>query len=459
MAGGAAGGSARVATRFAATVVRWSVPTVAGINGSINALASAGPNQSLVWTTLDVSGDGVADLVLPESPLTGNVWSTNSGPFWNVHLGGRGGFAATPTTWPVPTNAAIPNGYNATSASQTIPPLQWLTTDVNADGAPDLVHTANPNSGGPYVSLVGMANDGWLVRLGTTAGFATTATPFTVPRLNGLMGGVDRFSSDATGRRWTVTTLTADRVPDLVVTADPATDLVWMQAGQAQWLVCAGGSAGFSGAAACVRVQVPASGTASGFRSAFAAGWALTDLTGDGRADLVQTQSPGLGTPFQNLTLNRSYWRVWPNTSSGNNVSLSGTSVEWYVPNAAFNALSGATVNTSWQVFDLTGDDVPELVQPADPATNRPWLVNGNPAWRYYPQTSTRTAFQATPLSFPVPTGPTVDGFRTSAGPQWATIDLTGDGLVDLVQFRDVATGQAFTDPAGSFWRVYPGQP
>ncbi|MDX2012156.1 MAG: hypothetical protein SFW67_18320 [Myxococcaceae bacterium] len=457
-AGGAAGGTARSATRFASTFVRWSVPS-AGNNTSYNALASAGSNQTLVWTTLDVSGDGVPDLVLPESPLTGNVWNTGSGPYWSVHLGGRGGFASNATSWPVPTNAAIPNGYNATSASQTLPPLQWLTTDVNADGVPDLVHTANPNSGGPYVSLIGMVNDGWLVRLGTMAGFATTATSFTVPRLSGLMGGIDRFSSDAMFRRWTVTTLNGDRVPDLVVTADPSTDLVWSQNGQAQWLVCPGGPAGFTGAATCTRISIPASGTTGGFRSAFATGWALTDLTGDGRADLVQTQSPGLGTPFQNLTLNRSYWRVWPNTSGTAGASLASTSVEWFVPNAAFNALAGATANTSWQVFDLTGDDVPELVQPADPTTNRPWLVGNGPAWRYYPQNAARTAFQATPLSFAIPAGPTVEGFRSVSGAQWATLDLTGDGLVDLVQFRDVTTGQAFVDLTGGYWRVYPGQP
>jgi hypothetical protein len=52
-----------------------------------------------------------------------------------------------------------------------------------------------------------------------------------------------------------------------------------------------------------------------------------------------------------------------------------------------------------------------------------------------------------------------MDGFRSITGTQWATLDLTGDGLVDLVQFRDVTTNQAFTDPNGSFWRVYPGQP
>jgi hypothetical protein len=439
--------------------VRWAVPS-AGNVGSYNALSAGSGTDPRVWTTLDVSGDGVPDLVIPRSPATGAVWNTGSGPFWSVHPGGRGGFAATATSWPVPANAALQQGYNATVVSQAQPPLQWATTDVNGDGLPDLVHTANPLSGGPYASLTSMTNDGWLVHRGMATGFGPSGFTFGVPRLAGLAGGIDRGSSDTMGRRWTTALLTADRLPDLVVTADPATDAVWNLAGQPQWLVCPGSSTGFAGASACARVSVPSSGTSTGFRSAFASGWALVDLTGDGRAELVQTQSPSTGQPFQNLALNRSYWRVWLNTSSSvSTAALSVAHVEWYVPNTAFNALSGATANTSWQVLDLTGDDVPELVQPADPTTNRPWATPTGPAWRYYPQTPNRTAFEASPRTFAIPTGPTADGFRAVSGAQWATLDLTGDGRVDLVQFRDALTGQAFTDAAGSFWRVYPGQP
>jgi hypothetical protein len=296
------------------------------------------------------------------------------------------------------------------------------------------------------------------VRTGTASGFASTGLTFTVPRLSGLAGGIDRVSSDAAGRRWTLALITSDRIPDLVVTADPATDSVWTSVGQAQWLVCPGSGTGFTGAMACSRMPVPASGTPAGFRSANSTGWALVDLTGDGRADLVQAQNPSSGIPFQNVTLNRSYWRVWANASA-TGPSLSQAPVEWYVPNAAFNSIAGATINTSWQVIDLTGDDVPELVQPADPATNRPWVINNAPAWRYYPRTTSGSGFDPTPRSFPVPTGPAPEGFRSVNGTQWATLDLTGDGLVDLVQFRDATTNQAFSDTTGSFWRVYPGQP
>jgi hypothetical protein len=452
-AGGAAGGTTARGTRFASTPQRWAVPS-AGNNASYNALnAPGGSSDPRVWNTVDLTGDGVVDLIVPQSPLTGAVWGQGAAPFWDVYPGGRGGFASTPTRWQVPSNVAVAQGYNALSAAQAAPPLHWVTTDVNGDGTPDLVHTANPTSGGPYFSSMLSTNDGWLVRIGTATGFAGTATTFTVPRVMGLSGGIDRSSSDVPNRRWTIVPFGSDRFPDLIVTADPTTDAAWNQFGQAQWLACAGTSTGFS--PACTRVNIPASGTTSGFRSAFATGWALVDLNGDARPDLVQTQNPmAMGQPFLNST-NRPFWRVFLNTDG----ALSTTATEWVVPSATFNSLTGVAANTSWRVMDLTGDGVPELVQPADPATGRPWMNLGSPAWRYYPQTPGRTSFQGFAQSWAIPVGPPMDGFRSITGTQWATLDLTGDGLVDLVQFRDVTTNQAFTDPNGSFWRVYPGQP
>ncbi|MER2560781.1 MAG: hypothetical protein ABTQ32_08685 [Myxococcaceae bacterium] len=68
-----------------------------------------------------------------------------------------------------------------------------------------------------------------------------------------------------------------------------------------------------------------------------------------------------------------------------------------------------------------------------------------------------RSGFSTTGTPWTIPTGPAPDGFRSVSGTSWAVLDVTGDGLPDLVQFQDPATGQAFSDSSGAFWRVYAG--
>lgn len=461
--GSTAGGSAIVrSTRFQSTPIRFSVP------GTVyNALSSFPAGSALnprFWETLDLNADGRVDLALTSNPSTGAVFMTNNVAHWNVHLGTATGFSGTVTQWVVPTNALISQGYNVTSSATSM--SFWVTLDVTGDRRPELVHTMNPSSGGPYVSLMTATSDGWLVRRGGATGFELTNLTFQVPRVPNLSGGIDRVSNDTIGRRWTLAELTGDGLVDLVITADPLTDAVWLTNGP-QWVLCTGGMSGQQGFppfASCQRISVPDNGLTGGFRSPSANQpnqrrvWQLLDLNGDGAADLVQTMDPAAANATTFLNGTTPAWRVWLNQRGTLGTFFPANPTLWNVPATTTTSTASATGFTWWETLDLDGDRVAELVVTADPTTGRPFdFGTATPSWRVY--SNTGSGFSGRAAIWPIPLGPSPDGFRSTQGSSWAVLDVTGDGRVDLVQFQDPMTGLAFSDVLGAFWRVYPGVP
>jgi hypothetical protein len=452
------GGSAVVrSTRFQTTPIRFSVPA-----SLYNALSSTGNMASArLWDTMDLNGDGRVDLVLTSNPATGAVFVTNNVTHWNVHLGTPTGFSGTITQWVVPSNLLVAQGYNSTfSATGT---SFWVTMDMTGDGRPDLVHTMNP-SGGPYVSLVGAMTDGWLMRRGGPAGFDLTMVTFSVPRVPNLAGGIDRAFNDTATRRWALAEVTGDSLVDLVVTADPLTDNVWLTNGP-QWVVCPGSATGFPAFGSCQRASVPDNGVAGGLKSASSfltsqrRVWQLLDLNGDGALDIVQPMNPSALTDTTFLNGTTPAWRVWLNQQgSAGGTSFDASPTLWAVPSASHFTTSSAAGLAWWDTFDLDGDRVPELVVTADPSTGRPFgFGTATASWRVYG--SSGRGFATLPATWPIPVGPNPDGFRSRSGTTWAVLDVTGDGRADLVQFQDPLTGLAFSDVSGAFWRVYPGLP
>lgn len=453
-----AGGTATTrSTQFRTTALRFAVPATAYNALSFTAPAALTPRA---WATIDLTNDGRVDLVLTSDPATGAVFNNNGGRYWNVHAGTPTGFSAMATQYPVPATASIAQGYNTTTSATGT--FFWSTLDMNGDGRPELVQTMNALGGGPAISVIGATADGWMVFRGNATGFDAATTMFTVPRVTNLSGGVDRTTNDTAARRWALAQLNADTIPDLVITADPLTDAVWTASTTPQWVVCPGSMAGFGTFSSCQRLQVPDNGVAGGFKSTTSIVpttrrvWLLSDLDGDGRDDLIQTANPLALTTTTFLNGTTPTWKVWFNAFSATSL-FAAVPTQWTVPAAMFATPFSATAPNFWQLMDLDGDGVQELVQTADPATGRPFTTTpSGPSWRVYFATG-RAGFSTIATLWPVPVGPTPDGFRSVSGTSWAVTDMTGDGLPDLVQFQDPATGLAFSDSNGAFWRVYQG--
>ena len=100
----------------------------------------------------------------------------------------------------------------------------------------------------------------------------------------------------------------------------------------------------------------------------------------------------------------------------------------------SFSSFAGAG-DVRWVTTDLDGDTVPELVVVSDTCDE----TIGASRWDVY--AASPTGFAAKPRAFRVPAGRCETTFDSVASPatavKWATLDLTGDGRVDLVVTHD----------------------
>lgn len=446
------GGVAGLPRRYNPTAARFAVPSA-----TYGAEQRLGSGRGTSWNTLDLTGDKRVDLVVT-SDANGVILMSGTGAVWQVFAGNPTGFSSTASLFPVPGSTAnLPIAQTDSAANLQF----WNTFDLTGDGFPDFVQTMNASGPFELPFFVGPLTDGWLLRPGSRGGFAAAMTNFSVPVLTNR---VDRTFADLTRKRWALGNLTADKIPDLVITADQQTDAVFVTGGVSEWIVCVGSSTGFGELSRCQHVTVPASGSAGGFRSAVSnvpgqgQVWLLTDMDGDGRDDLVQTMNPAtIGSTFGVGAGATPFWKVWLSQSSAA-PGFSASPVNWSVPAATYATPESNASPQLWSLIDLDGDGVKDLVLTTEINSGRPFMSNGVASWHVHLGLSRHT-FSGTAIVWPIPTGPGVDGFRSIRGPTWGVLDLTFDGVPDLVEFADPATNRAFSDAQGAFWKVYAASP
>jgi hypothetical protein len=316
-----------------------------------------------------------------------------------IDAGPLRGFMGDPIRFRVPGGPGLPSfaTRQAITASQA-----WTLVDFDGDGILDLVQTGALAASGRVTVLTDATGPYWRVFRGTATGFATPAVRFAVPDA-AVAEGFFAASANDGPRAWALLDLDGDRRPELVQTADPRrTDgAVWSDASGAYWRVYAHGATAFS--ADATRFPVPPSGTSLGFASVSsddgAFRWRVVDVEGDGVLDLVQSANPA---------------------AAGGVAYADGTGGFW----RRFRGVQGAAPSST-------------------------------------------IAFATTSERWAVPASGTSDGFfaPTYAAPPpntrfWDTLDVTGDGVLDLVQTADpsVNGGFAWSDTQGQFWRVFRGE-
>lgn len=194
----------------------------------------------------------------------------------------------------------------------------------------------------------------------------------------GSVAGAGLPSGSAT---WTTLDLTGDGRPDLIrtgVRGDQAglRDVVNGYPDEPHWVVYENNGGGFE--ASGTRWPVPEGGDVyGGFGSTGgrsldlgANGWALADLTGDGKPDLVVTSVvENVGTSKKHVVLgypDEPRWLVYANTGSG----FATQAVRFDLPGGGdplggFNGLGGGTGIAGagvWSLLDVNGDARPDLV-------------------------------------------------------------------------------------------------
>ncbi|MBK7946065.1 MAG: hypothetical protein IPJ85_12530 [Flavobacteriales bacterium] len=389
---------------FPSTHVQWSLPAggevYSGVNQGFNLLSAIGTATNAdTWSTIDINGDALPDLVCTGTRASNGYvteFSPASNSYWKVYLNTGTGFSGTSVNWSLPAGGEVNNGvnqgFNLLSAIGTATNADtWSTMDINGDALPDLVCTGTRASNG-YVTEFSPANNSyWKVYLNTGTGFSSTSTNWSLPDggevNNGVNQGFHLLSAIGTATNadtWSTIDINGDAKPDLVCTGTRASNgyvTEFSPANNSYWKVYLNTGTGFSSTS--TNWSLPAGGEVNngvnqGFNLLSAIGtatnadtWSTIDINGDAKPDLVCTgtrASNGYVTEFSPAS--NSYWKVYLNTGTG----FSSTSTNWSLPdggevnsgvNQGFNLLSAigtATNADTWSTIDINGDALPDLV-------------------------------------------------------------------------------------------------
>jgi hypothetical protein len=182
---------------FPLSATNWSLPSGGYIDSgtnysyyTLNNFSSQGSdNGSQLWTLMDINGDSKVDMVVFQEKQSG-IWKvpgTPGTPYWKVYLGTSTGFSSSATNWSLPSGGYIDSGTNYSyytlnnfnSQGSDNGSQLWTVMDINGDNKVDMVVFQEKQSslwnvpglpGTPY----------WKVYLGTSTGFSSSATNWTL---------------------------------------------------------------------------------------------------------------------------------------------------------------------------------------------------------------------------------------------------------------------------------------
>jgi hypothetical protein len=510
---------------FSLTSADWALPTggskiggtVFGYSSVSGFAQSADDEGSQSWTLMDMNGDDLTDLVVVGQRQSGQVtsFSPTSGQFWKVYLNSGTGMATVATNWSLPNggkkSGGIIFGYNAqsgfASTTDNTGSQTWTVTDINGDKLPDLVVTAELQSG-HVTSFSPTSNQFWKVYLNSGTGFAPTATPFGLP--NGgkktggtilgydFVGGASSSADDVGSQSWVITDMEGDGLVDLLVTGEKQGSNVtsFSPTSSQYWKLYR--NQGTTFATASTNWTLPNGGKKSGgiiygydFSGSLATtadnagsqSWNMLDLNNDHQPDLVVTGELQSGHVTSYSPTSGQFWKAYFNNGSGFDL----TSTNWTLPNGGhkvggtvegyafvqgFSVDSDDAGSQSWAVMDLNGDLKLDLVVTAEQQSGHvtSFSPTSNQFWKAYLQSG--NGFSATSSNWPAPAGGkkvngTVFGYDNTfgvaaasqdAGSQgWTVRDMDGDFRPDLLVYAQVQSGDVTTfDPTGAqHWKLY----
>jgi hypothetical protein len=294
-------------TGFAASPASFALPAgytaFYGVSTS-SAYCDSGRNvpQHLV---MDLTGDAKPDLLVTDRCND----TTIDVDHWLLYANGGSGFAASPTTFTLPSGYTAFYGIATSSAycdsGRNVP--QHVVMDITGDAKPDLLVTDRCNDTTIDV-------DHWLVYAGSATGFSATPASFALPPGYTAFYGIATSSAYCDSGRnvpqHTVMDVGADGRLDLLVT-DRCNDTT---IDDDHWLVYSNSGTGFD--ATSTNFALP--GEYSAFygvatSSAYCDSGrnvpehAMLDFGGDGRPDLVVTNR------CNDAAIDLDHWLVYPN--------------------------------------------------------------------------------------------------------------------------------------------------
>jgi hypothetical protein len=394
------------ATHFDATPVDFALPPFVTQNMGQGLLNMAGSEScgtyASTYATIDFDGDGRLDLVFTRNCADAGTYVTGKTK-WIVFKGEPSGFASTPIDYALPPFVTQNGGTGVLNLAGTEScgtyASTYATMDMDGDGKLDLVFTRNCADAGNYVT----GKTKWLVFKGTLFGFSPTATDYALPPFVTQSGGTGVLNVSGTescgtyASTYTTMDLDGDKRLDLVFTRNCA-DAGNYVTGKTKWIYFKGGPNGFA--------STP---------SDFALPPFVTDNGGTGVLNIAGTESCG-------------------------------------------------TYASTYTTMDMDADGKPDLVFTRNCADAGNY-VTGKTKWFYFK--GGPTGFASTPTNYLLPPFVTQNGgtgLLNIAGTEscgtyastYATIDIDGDGRLDLVFTRNCADAGMYVT-GKSKWMYFKG--
>lgn len=293
-------------TGFAATPTNFPLPT-GYPDGTFASPSNPGNCDTGVpaWGMGDLMGRGKADIVVRRSACADDAVGASE---WRIHENTGTAFVDAASVWALPSGYGVGTfhrGDHGGDCPSGVP--AWESKDIDGDGIVDAVMT--------WLSceeeVVGTTR--WDVHLGSAAGFAATATPWTLPEGYGpraFTAVAAERACDVSRPRYQLLDLTGDGQGELVVFVDPCGD---SDVGTARWRVHAADGTGFATTSTDVGLPAGYGPVTFGWPGAVRScgdetpGWNLFDITADGQPDVLVTASACLDDE-----VGRAVWKVHP---------------------------------------------------------------------------------------------------------------------------------------------------
>jgi hypothetical protein len=397
----------------------------------------ARPYAPPTWWRADLTGDGLADLVVTRDCADVVVGDT----IWQVYPAGADGFGQG-VAWSLPNGfsahafATLEGGSPACEVGANVP--AWHLDDMDGDGLVDLVSTqqcVDPTVG----------DTAWKVYPNTGSGFGDGEAFALPPGFSELAfvspTAESRCETGANYPAWGIADLDADGRPDLVATAT----CVDLGVGSTHWSWWRNEGDAFASDPAvwdlptglyAPKLEDPS--WACDYRD-YQAAYFLADMDGDGALDMV--------SPFDciDLAVGALYWNVYRSTGAG----FEDIRVQWRLPDGYASGTfrygeleAAACVDGSgypaFELRDVDADARPDLIVTADCAGS----TLGDTHWRVHQNEGDR--FAAAPAEAPLPLGRSAYAFQPPARdeaacagsgdrPAWTLWDTDADGRDDIV--------------------------
>jgi hypothetical protein len=439
--------------RFAASGRDWSLPgEFPGQLGNLSDLASCAAAPDVLHTTIDLTGDGLPDMVV----LNGCAVDASVGrTHWRVFVNTGAGFSATGMDWPLPSEFVGQLGNLSDVAScAAAPDVLHTTLDLDGDGRLDMVVL----NGCAVEPTIGQTRWRWFRNTGS--GFAATGADWALPtEFPGQLGNLSDVASCAAAPDILHTTLDldGDAKVDMVVLNGCA---VQPTIGQTRWRYFRNTGTGFAatGTDWALPTEFPGQlGNLSDLSSCAAAPDVLhttLDLDGDAKVDMVVLNGCAV-----DASIGQTRWRLFRNTGTG----FAASGADWALP-AEFPGQLGtlsdlascaAAPDILHTTFDLTGDGKLDMVVLNGCAVD---ASIGQTRWRVFANEGTRFspggADWALPTEFPGQLGNLSDLASCAAAPDilHTTMSLATPRGIDMV----VLNGCAVEPSIGQTrWRVF----